>query len=301
MESGDYLVKVISESGTLRAYACVTTGVVNEAYSRINPSSLAGVMLGRAISGIALLGGTVKGEERLSLKIEGGGPLKKIIAESDAYGNIRGTIGNESVEFVEGVEIHQQIREAIGKAGVLTVTKDLAMKEPYSGSVHLISGEIGEDIAFYLTESEQIPSAVAVAALPSNDGKGVDVAGGYLIQSIPSEGGVLATEDANIESVITMINSLPPLSKLLSLGNSPQNIIAKLFSEVPYKELEIIPLNFSCSCSHNALRRAIKMLGADDISEMVKEDGTVASCNFCKKEYQFSSGELKAILAELKN
>lgn len=293
----DYLVKVISESGSLRAYACITTEMVNEAYSRLKPSALAGVMLGRALAGMSLLGGTVKQNQRLAMKFEGNGPLGKIICESDGYGHVRGTVGNRDCGFDPEIDINEQIRNSIGRAGVLTVTKDLGLKEPYSGSVHIISGEIGEDIAFYLTESEQIPSAVAVASLPSKDGNGVDVAGGYLVQAIPSHGGKVASDEANIESIASMIESLPPLTKLLELGNTPENIIHTLFAEVPYKVLEVIPLSYTCGCSHDAMRRALKIAGKAEVQSLIDGgNGALLTCQFCQKEYNFTQGELKNIL-----
>ncbi len=294
----DYLVKVISESGSLRAFACVTTGLVNEAYNRQKPAEISGMMLGRVLSGMALLGGTVKQRERISLRFEGNGPIERIIAESDAEGNIHGSAINLDVGFDEDRDIHEQIRTSIGTAGVLTVTKDLGLKQPYSGSVHLVSGEVGEDIAYYLTESEQIPSAVAVSTLPSTDGSGVEIAGGYLIQAMPSEGGIAATDDANLESINQMIKSLPPLSELLKRGNTPENIISKLFMEVPYKQIDIVPLQFKCSCSHDVLRKALKSVGNKQIQSLIDDKvDAVLTCQFCKKDYSFTQGELKQVLA----
>lgn len=296
----DYLVKVISESGSLRAYACVTTEMVNEAYSRLKPATLAGVVLGRALSGMALLGGTVKQRQRLSFRMEGNGPIGKVVCESDGFGNVRGTLGNPDAEFVDGDDLADQLKSAIGRAGVLTVSKDLGLKEPYHGTVHMVSGEIGEDLAFYLTESEQIPSAVAVSAIPNSDGTGVEVAGGYLIQSIPSEGGIVASDEANLESITQMINSLPPLSTLLELGNTPETILAKLLAEVPYKQLEVIELKYTCTCSHDAMRRALKIAGKDEIESLVEErNGALLTCQFCKKEYNFTHGELKILLENI--
>jgi len=294
----DYLVKVVSESGSLRAFACVTTGLVNEAYNRQKPAEISGIMLGRALSGMALLGGTVKQKERISLRFEGNGPIGKIIAESDGHGNVHGSAINLDVGFDPERDLHEQIKESIGKAGVLTVTKDLGLKQPYSGSVHLVSGEVGEDIAFYLTESEQIPSAVAVATLPSVDGTGVDIAGGYLIQSMPAEGGVGASDEANIESITLMMQSMPKLSDLLKLGNTPENIISKLFAEVPYKQLDIIPLQFKCSCSHAVLKRALKSVEKAQIQSLIDEKtDAILTCQFCKKEYSFTQSELEQVLA----
>ncbi len=292
----DYMIKVISESGSLRAYACVTTGVVNEAWSREKPAPLSGMMLGRALSGMALLGGMVKGQEKIWMKFEGNGPIQKIQAECTGVGAVRGSCLNGDVDFDPSVDLKTQIRASVG-VGLLTVTKDLGMKEPYSGTVHMISGEIGEDIAFYLTESEQIPSAVAVAAIPSIDGSGVDVAGGWMIQSIPSHGGKAASDESNIESIMAMINSLPPLNKMLADGFTPEQIIAMIFTEIPHKIVETVPLEFKCNCSLKMMVQALKIAGNDEIQSLIdEENGTTVSCQFCKHEYHFSHDELKSII-----
>jgi molecular chaperone Hsp33 len=233
------------------------------------------------------------------MKFEGNGPLGKISAESDGYGHVRGTVKNSELEFQPGIEIHKQIRDSIG-IGVLSITKDLGLKTPYTGSVHITSGEIGEDIAYYLLESEQIPSVVAVTAIPSADGKGVDVAGGYLIQSIPSEGGNAASDEANLESITQIVKSLPPLNELISRGNTPENIIAKLMVEVPYKIIDTVQLSFTCSCAHDVMRRALKIAGKEEVGELIKEEnGAVLTCQFCKKEYSFTHSELEDLHKEL--
>jgi len=194
------------------------------------------------------------------------------------------------------VDLKKQIRASVG-VGLLTVTKDLGMKEPYAGTVHMISGEIGEDIAFYLTESEQIPSAVAVAAIPNIDGTGVDVAGGWMIQSIPSHGGTGASDESNIESIMAMINSLPPLNKMLAEGFTPEQIISKIFAEIPHKIIETVPLEFKCNCTQEMMVQALRIAGNDEIQSLVDEqNGAVVSCQFCKHEYHFSHEELHLML-----
>ncbi len=296
----DYLVKVISESGSIRGYACITTGLVNEAYRRQNPATLAGIMLGRTLSGAALMGGTVKDQQRIALKLEGNGPLQKIVTESDATGKVRGYVAVPSHEFVENEDVGIQIRKSIGGAGILTVTKDLGLKQPYHGSVHVISGEVGEDLAYYLTESEQIPSAVSVGVIPSADGSRVDAAGGFLVQAIPAEGGNSATEAANLEAISEMVEAMPPITRLLVQGKSPEEIIAHIFSEVPYKVLETVELEYRCSCSRLAMNNAFKVLGKDDLENLIEEQGGAdATCHFCGEVYNYIKGDLLNILSQM--
>lgn len=293
----DYLLRCISESGSIRAYIAITTNSVNEAYAIQKPASLSGIMLGRALTGAALLGGTVKMRERLALKFEGNGPLKKIIAESDGLGHIRGYVGDPTIDFSEGDTVKNQIKDSVGNAGILSVTKDLGLKEPYTGSVHMISGEIGEDIAYYLTDSEQIPSAVSVGAIPTADGQGVEVAGGFLIQSIPQEGGVSAKDEANIEAITKIVEECESTTTLLASGKRPEEIAELLLAEVPFKILDRIPLKFACSCSKLRIEQALKTLHSDQIREMIDEGHPVEiHCEFCKEEYSFSTDELRTLL-----
>lgn len=293
----DYLLKIISESGTIRGYAAITTDLVNEAYRRIEPASLSGVMLGRALTAGALMGCTVKGKERISLRFEGNGPLGSITVEGNPDGEVRGTIANSSVEFVENEDLIAQLRKSIGIAGVLTVTKDLGLKEPYRGTVNLASGEIGEDLAYYLTESEQIPSAVSVGVIPSEDGKGVDIAGGYLIQTIPAEGGLSTSDEANLEAISEMAQALGAVTELLMDGGSPEAILKQLFTEVPYRQLDSVDLSYTCNCSHASLLRALSTLPKDQIAQLCDQEGeTEVVCQFCKKKYYYNTADFESLL-----
>lgn len=293
----DYLLRCISESGSIRAYIAITTNTVNEAYRRQSPASLSGIMLGRALTGAALLGGTVKMRERIALKFEGNGPLQKILTESDGLGHIRGYVGNPTVDFTEGDTVPNQIKDSIGNAGLLSVTKDLGLKEPYTGTVHMVSGEIGEDIAYYLTDSEQIPSAVSVGAIPAADGKTVEVAGGFLIQSIPQEGGVTAKDEANIEAITKIVEECDSTTTMLAQGKRPEEIAEILLAEVPFKVLDRVPLHYACSCSKERIEQGLKTLHNDQIQELIDEGHpVVVNCEFCKEQYTLTSDELRALL-----
>lgn len=293
----DYLLRCISESGSIRAYVALTTNAVNEAYRRQKPASLSGVMLGRALTGAALLGGTVKQRERIAIKFEGNGPLRKLLAESDGMGHVRGYAGNCDVDFVEGDSLISQIKDSVGNAGLISVTKDLGLKEPYTGTVHMVSGEIGEDIAFYLTDSEQIPSAVSVGAIPAADGNSVEVAGGFLIQAIPQEGGVSAKDEANLEAITKIVSEAESITAMLGSGKRPEEVMEVLLAEVPFKVLDRVPLHFACSCSKKRIEQALKSVGADQIKELINEGHPVdINCEFCKEQYSFTTEELESLL-----
>lgn len=292
----DYLVKVISETGSIRAYAAVTTNLVAEACKRQTPKPLSAVMLGRTLTGAALLGGTLKQDQRLALRLEGNGPVSAVIAESDAHGKVRGYARNSQVDFTLDEDPFVQIRKSIGSAGITTLTKDLGLKEPYAGSVHMVSGEVGDDIAFYLMESEQIPSAVSVGAIPSSNGVGIEIAGGFLIQTIPANGGNTASEEANLEAISEMIKSLDPLTDMLSRGETPETILKQIFAEVPYKTLEVMELTFECSCSKSVILKAISTIDKEELASMAEEeDGIEVACEFCKQKYNINQGELTSL------
>lgn len=284
----DHLVRIISESGTIRGLACVTTDLVSYARKQHETGPTATVALGRALTGGILLGALQKIGHRVNLKFEGNGPLGKIVVEANARGSVRGYAGNPKTE-VPPVGDRFDVASAIGRAGLLTVTKDIGMREPYRSTVHLVSGEIGEDLAYYFVESEQIPSAVGLGVRLAPDGD-VAVAGGFVIQAIPPG------DHANVESITTKLSSLPPYTNMLLDGVSPEGALAKMFAEVPFERLETFPLAYQCPCSRERFERALVTLGPGELTEMAEEMGEIETvCEFCHEKYYFGKGELLKI------
>ena len=278
----DHLARAMAAKGKLRAVACVTTNLVNDICFLQGTSPVVSVALGRAISGAALLGSTLKQGQRLACKFEGNGPMKKIIAEADWDGALRGTVAVPEAEA-------DSVSAALGKAGFLTVTKDLGLKEPYSGMVQLYTSEIAQDLAYYLTDSEQIPSAVGLGVSLAPDGQ-IAAAGGFLIQSLPP------SDEEAVEQVMIRIEQLPPLATLLQEGKSPAELLELLLEGLEYTPLESTELSFRCGCSQNKVERALLSLGRAELQRLIDEQGQAqVTCEFCKQQYRFERHELEAL------
>ncbi len=282
----DYLVRIITETENIRALACVTTDLADEARRRHGAWPTASAALGRALTAGALMGALLKTGQRVALRFEGNGPLKKILVEAD--GAVRGCVGAPEVHL-ETPEGKLDVGNALGKAGFLTVTKDLGMKEPYHGMVQLMSSEIAEDLALYLTESEQTPSAVGLGVFVEPENR-VSAAGGFLIQALPGADG------ATIDRLMTHIEGLPPLTSLLREGKSPEQLLEVLFKGIPFKTLEKRALAFRCSCSREKIENAVLSLGAGEIDDMIQRDGGAeVTCEFCRQLWRLDRDDLERL------
>lgn len=279
----DHIARAMAVKGKIRAVACVTTKLANDICFLQGASPIASIALGRALSGVALVGSTLKQGQQMAIKFEGSGPLRKMIAEIEWDGAIRGTV---AVPYA----VAESVPAAVGRAGFLTVTKDLGMKDPYSGMVQLYTSEIAEDLAYYLTDSEQIPSAVGLSTSLGADGQ-ITASGGFLIQSLPP-----SDEDA-VEKIMAAIAALPPLSTLLQEGKTPEELLTILLSGVESIPLESTELFFRCGCSKEKVARALISFGAEELGRMAEEDeGATVTCEFCKQQYHFERSDLEAII-----
>lgn len=286
----DYLVRIIARNGGVRALACVTTALVSEACRRHGTWPTASAALGRVLTGGALCGALLKNGQRVGLKFEGNGPLKKIIVEASSNGTVCGCVGVPEVHLAEK-NGKLDVGGALGRAGFLTVTKDLGLKEPYKGMVQLYSGEIAEDLAYYYTESEQTPTAIGLAVFVAPDSS-VAVAGGFLIQAMPP------VDAEMIDTLMARIETLLPLNELLRGGMTPEELLELLSKDIPYDTLEKRALAFSCSCSREKIERVLISLGRKDLAQLLEERGEAeVTCEFCREAYQFGRGELENILA----
>jgi molecular chaperone Hsp33 len=287
----DYLVRTITKDGSVRALACVTTHLVNEAHFRHGTYPTASAALGRALTGGALMGALLKNGQRVALKFEGNGPLQKIVVEAESNGLVRGYVGVPAVNLPPRNR-KLDVSGALGKAGLLTVTKDLRMKEPYMGIVQLYSGEIAEDLAFYLVESEQIPSAVGLGVFVEPDGE-VTAAGGFLIQSLPP-----ANENL-IDKLAGHIKKLPPITELVRSGKTPEDLLGLIFTDIPVTILEKYALAFRCSCSRERVEKALISLGWQELAALLEQqEETVVTCEFCHENYGFSRENLARLVEE---
>lgn len=289
----DYLIRVVSPDGLFRAAAAVTTGLVGTICEKQQTDFTATVALGRLLTGGALLGCLLKGRQRLALSVEGNGPLGKMSVEADADGKIRGTIRNP-IAGLPPAEGCFDVAGAIGKAGFLHVWKDLGLKNPYQSMVQLQSSEIAEDLAWYLTSSEQVPSSVGLGVELDSDGR-VAVAGGFLVQSLPPG-------DSNkIEILSEHIKDLPPTTSMLRQGLTPTEVLARIFGSDGFHVQQEIPLRFSCPCSQQQIEKMLTGFGSQELTSLVEEQESVeVTCEYCRNRYIFNREQMGKLIKTAK-
>ncbi|MCP8618192.1 Hsp33 family molecular chaperone HslO [Salirhabdus salicampi] len=285
----DYLIKATAFNHTVRAYAITSTETVNEACKRQDTWATASAALGRTITVAAMMGAMVKGEDKITVKVEGNGPIGAIIADSNAKGEVRGYVKNPHVDFDLNEKGKLDVRRAVGTEGTISVVKDLGMRDHFTGQVPIVSGEISEDFTYYFVNSEQVPSAVGAGVLVNPD-LSILAAGGFIIQMMPG-----ATEET-ISRLEKHIANIPPISTLIREGHSPEVILEKLLAGGDMNILEKMPIEFKCRCSRERISNAITGLGNEEIQSMIDEDkGAEATCHFCNEIYQFSAEELEQL------
>jgi len=282
------MVRAIAAGGNVRAFAARTTGAVEEARRRHDTWPTATAALGRALTGTLLLSATLKDRnESVTLRVEGDGPLGGITCDADEQGNGRGYVRNPHVDLALNAQGKLDVGGAVGK-GYLHVTRQLALEGTYTGTSELISGELGEDLAYYLTKSEQTPSAVALGVRVGPNGSAV-AAGGYMIQLLP------ATSEAEREQLEANIRAMTAVSLALEEGMTPEQILGSVLAGLDYKILEKRELRFACRCSRERALGALISLPQEDLEAMIAEgkDGEL-TCQFCGEVYQFTIPELMA-------
>ncbi len=286
-----YAVRGLTKDGAFRVFAADTKDIVEEARKRHRTTPTATAALGRALTAAALLGLDLK-TGRVMIQINGGGPLGEILAESDAEGHVRGLVQRPHVHLTpqRGKLL---VGQAVGRNGYLSVTRDLGLKEPYQGSVALLSGEIAEDLSYYLTVSEQIPSAVALGVFVEEDNS-VRAAGGFLIQTMP------AATDEQITRTEEVLQKLPPVTTLLREGLTPEEILERIFGPGEVEILEKRPLAYRCRCSRERVEQALVALGPEELKALIqKGEPAKITCDFCGEVYYFDVPELEKLLETL--
>ncbi|WP_077359041.1 Hsp33 family molecular chaperone HslO [Virgibacillus halodenitrificans] len=286
----DYLIKATAHNGMVRAYATTTTETVEEARRRHDTWATASAALGRTITISAMMGAMLKGEDSLTVKVEGRGPIGAILADANAKGEVRGYVSNPHVDFELNDKGKLDVARAVGTDGNISVIKDLGLKDYFTGEVPIISGEISEDFTYYFANSEQVPSAVGAGVLINPD-HSVLAAGGFIIQVMPG------AEEEVISQLEEEIQSLPAISALIQQGNTPEQILERLFGKENVKVHETMPIEFRCKCSKERVEQAIIGLGKEEIKQMIEEDhGAEANCHFCNETYEFTETDLEKLL-----
>lgn len=286
----DYLVHGTAYGGQILAFACETTELVEDARLRHGLSPVATAALGRALSAAAMMGSQLKSEEEtITLHIEGNGPLGKTVAVADGAGRLRGYCNNPDVRIPLKENGHLDVAGGVG-VGVLTITKDLGLKEPYTGSSHLVSSEIAEDLAYYFTVSEQIPSAVSLGVMVNRD-ESVWAAGGFILQLLPG------ADDDTADKLQQRVEAFPPVSKYLAMGKTPEDMLHDLLGDMGFVPMERRDLAFRCNCSRDKVSAALLSVGLADLQELCDAGEPVEmGCHYCGEKYVFTVDEIRELM-----
>lgn len=287
----DYLVRGIVPSKNCRVFACQTTGLLEEARQKHGLWPTASAALGRMMSATLMLGAMNKNNEKLTVTINGGGPIGTMIATTHSDGKIKAFVANPEVHYTYNDTGKLAVGVAVGKEGTLQVIKDMGLKEPFVGTVPLQSGEIGDDFSYYFMISEQTPSVVSVGVLV-NDTNEILSSGGFIIQLLPE-----ATEE-DIVYIENKMKKFPAVSSLIHEGHTPEDILKMLFTDVEILDQQY--LFFECDCSKEKMKEALLTIGKDELLAMIDEDhGCEMKCQFCNEKYHFNEEELSDLIREL--
>lgn len=290
----DYIIRASAAENQIRAFAATTRGLVEHARSIHNTSPVATAALGRLLTAGSMMGSMMKGEDDiLTLQIKGSGPIGGITVTADSKGTVKGYAYQPEVIIPANELGKLDVGGAVG-AGILSVIKDLGLKEPYTGQTHLVSGEIAEDIAYYYATSEQVPSVVALGVLMNKENT-VRQAGGFIIQLMPF------AEASVIDRLEQKVNEITSITKLLDQEMSPEMILEHILGDFGLEIMDKLPTSFECNCNKRRVEKAIISIGHKEINEMIEEDKPIeVNCHFCNTHYHFSVEELKDILIQSK-
>ena len=290
----DYIIRATAANDQIRAFAAVTTQMVETAREHHNTSPVATAALGRLLTAGAMMGSMMKGEKDvLTLQIKAGGPLQGITVTADSQGNVKGYVGNPDVCIPANSKGKLDVAGAVGP-GFLNVIKDMGLKEPYSGQVMLQTCEIAEDLTYYFATSEQVPSAVGLGVL-MNKNNTVRQAGGFIVQLMPfAEEEVISRLEQNVQK----INSV---TSLLEEGHTPESLLEKVLEGFDMQINEKTDTRFHCNCTRERVEKALISIGRKELNEMIQEGKSIEmNCHFCNTNYTFTVEEMKEILRKCK-
>ena len=272
---GDYIVRATAAGGQVRAFAATTKGLVEEAKERHNMSPIATVALGRLLTGGAMMGAMMKNDaDILTVQIKGNGPIGSMTVTANPNGEVKGFVGNPHIADAVGI-------------GVLSVIKDIGLKEPYVGDTILITSEIADDLTYYFANSEQVPSSVGLGVLMNKDNT-VEQAGGFIIQLMPG------ATDEFIDKLEARIKEIKSVTAMLEEGMTPEQILEHILGDMELDILDTIPTKFYCNCSKDRVSKAVISVGKEEIQKMIDDGEPIeVNCHFCNSHYTFTVDELK--------
>lgn len=286
----DYLVKALAYDDKVRAYATITTETIEEARRRHDTLPTASDALGRSMTAGVMLGAMLKGEDTITVKIDGRGPIGTILVDANAEGEVRGYVSHPQTHFDLNEQGNLDVQRAVGTDGLLTVSKDVGLQQPFVGQIPLVTGEIGEDFTSYLFNSEQAASAIGVGVLVNPDHT-IQAAGGFIIQLMPG------AEEEIIGEIEERLKVIAPISSMIAEGMTPEQMLEQILGAGNVEVLERMPVHFQCQCSRERISNAIISLGNDEIKDMIQTDGQAeANCHFCNETYHFTKENLEELI-----
>lgn len=285
----DYIVRATAADAAIRAFAITSRDLVETARQDHNTSPIMTAALGRLLSGGAMMGSMLKGEkDLLTLQIQCSGPAKGLTVTADSKGNVKGFALNPVVELPPNEQGHLNVGGALD-LGILSVIKDMGLKEPYVGQCQLQTGEIAEDLTYYFATSEQIPSAVGLGVLMNPDNT-VKQAGGFIIQLMPF------TSDEVIDRLEKKIQEIDSVTMMLERGLTPEGILEEILGDFGVEVVDKIPAAFLCDCSKEKVSRALATISRKDMDSIINDGESIeVKCQFCNKAYRFDIDELKEL------
>lgn len=286
----DYMVRSTAANAQIRAFAVTSRELVEYARAAHNTSPVVTAALGRLMSGALMMGGMMKGEgDVLTLRINGDGPVHGLTVTADSLGHVKGYADQPQAMMPPNSVGKLDVGGVIGK-GVLQVMKDMGLKEPYSSTIALQTGEIADDLTYYFAASEQVPSVVALGVLMNRDNT-VRQAGGFIIQLMPF------TSEEVIGRLEEKLKTITSVTKLLEDGKSPEEILESVLGELGLEITERVPVSFQCDCSRERVEKVLLSLGQKDRQELIDEGEDVElHCHFCGRNYVFSVEEIKNLM-----
>ena len=294
MDNKDYIVRASLANDSVRAFAISSTHLVAEARARHKTLPVVTAALGRLLSAGAIMGSMMKGDKDIvTISLKGDGPAGYITVTADSHGHVKGFPGNPNVDIPRKYVRKLDVGAAVGR-GLLTVSYDFGLKEPYSGQVEIQTGEVAEDLAYYFTVSEQLPSAVGLGVMVDTDSS-VKHAGGFIVQLLPD-----APEDV-IELLEKKLANLEPVTTMMEQGMAPEDMLLHIFEGVDIEFTERHDVEFYCDCSKEKVKRALDAISDKDLQDIVNDDEDIeVKCYFCNTTYKFSIADIKDILSSRK-
>lgn len=289
----DYIVRATAADGQIRAFAVTSRETVETARAKHNTSPVATAALGRLMSAGAMMGAMMKGEKDiLTLRIKCGGPIKGLTVTADTHGNVKGFADNPQVMLPPSAKGKLDVGGAVG-LGILSVMKDMGMKEPYVGQTELKTGEIADDLTYYFASSEQTPSSVGLGVLMEKNNT-VKQAGGFIIQLMPF------AEESVVGLLEKKLSSIKSVTSYLDQGYTPEQLLQEILGELNPEILERMDTRFFCNCSKERVEKVIASVGRKDLNEMIQDHEPIeVKCHFCNEAYEFTTEDLKRIIKKV--